>query len=309
VDKFKQAPDAVLMIRPAHFGFNPQTAATNSFQSQTQAKEMASQAIGEFDRMVNKLEAHDIHVFVVEDTPDPVKPDAIFPNNWISFQPDGQVIMYPMMAENRRHEVRPDVVQSIQNLFEVTNVIDFSSQAQHGIFLEGTGSVVFDHVNKIAYASRSPRTNEELLGQVCKEIAYRPLVFNAVDELGSPVYHTNVVMCIGSHFVSVCLDAIRSDEDQERLLDSFAATGHKVVAISYAQMSAFAGNMFEVMTKNGEAVVLLSEKAYNALLPGQIDAISKQADLLPMSIDTIERVGGGSVRCMVAGIHLRRKNR
>jgi len=307
VDKFKQAPEAVLMVRPAHFGFNDQTSATNSFQSTVSADNLSTSALEEFDRMVGKLEAHDIDVLVMEDTPQPVKPDAIFPNNWISFHPDGRVIVYPMMAENRRFEVRPDIVKSIEKQFEVQHVIDLSVQAEQGVFLEGTGSIVFDHANKIAYANRSLRTNERLLEQVCDTMGYRSLVFDAVDEQGQPIYHTNVVMCVGTHFVTICLDAIRKDEDQERLLDSFATTGHKVVAISYAQMNAFAGNMLEVMTRNGEAVVLLSEKAYHALLPGQIDAISKQADLLPLSIDTIERAGGGSVRCMMAGIHLPKK--
>ncbi|MCI0750907.1 MAG: arginine deiminase-related protein [Flammeovirgaceae bacterium] len=300
-----QAPRAVMMIRPAAFGFNSQTAGSNAFQSEVlDVTNVSSKAIDEFDRMVAKLEAHDIDVIIIQDTPIPEKPDAIFPNNWISFQPDGSIVLYPMMAENRRWEVRKDIVEQIEKKFSVTKVIDLSGSANTNIFLEGTGSVVFDHVNKIAYANRSPRTHEQLLRHLCEKISYRYLLFDAVDEKGTSIYHTNVVMCIGATFVTICLDAIKNDEDQEALLERFSQTGHKVVAISYAQMNAFAGNMLEVQTKSGDPVVLLSEKAYQTLLPGQIDVISKHADLIPLTIETIEKVGGGSVRCMVAGIHL-----
>lgn len=302
--KFSQAPSSVLMVRPAAFGFNPQTAASNAFQSNQKdsSGEIAKKALKEFDQMVDTLRAHDIDVIVIEDTSTPQKPDAVFPNNWISFHGDGTVVLYPMMAENRRLERSNPVLESIQSTFGVQHVIDLTDRERRNQFLEGTGSVVFDYWNKIAYACRSDRTSESVLQDLCKELGYRAIVFDAVDEMGRPIYHTNVLMCVGTMFAVVCLDAIKSEEDQESLLSSFSQTQHQVVAISYDQLRSFAGNMIEVLSKSGEPTVLLSENAFSSLLPGQINAISKHAEMIPLSIHTIEQYGGGSVRCMVAGI-------
>ncbi|MBX2969426.1 MAG: amidinotransferase [Cyclobacteriaceae bacterium] len=292
------------MVRPAAFGFNAQTAKSNAFQVDEvdDSTVVHQKALQEFDRMVDLLRSHDIEVHVIDDTPVPVKPDAIFPNNWISFHEDGRVMLYPMLAENRRLERRATVVETLAESFEVTEITDWSGEELKNHFLEGTGSVVFDYVNKLAYANRSPRTNEQLVNKLCALIEYKPIVFDAVDEKGTPIYHTNVLMCIGSKFAVLCLDAIHNDEDQEKILSALAETQHKVVAISYAQMNAFAGNMIEVSSKNGESFVLLSEQAFHSLLPGQVDAISRFAEMIPMAIPTIEKFGGGSVRCMVAGI-------
>lgn len=302
--KFSQAPSSVLMVRPAAFGFNPQTAASNAFQSNQKdsSGEIAKKALKEFDQMVDTLRAHDIDVIVIEDTSTPQKPDAVFPNNWISFHGDGTVVLYPMMAENRRLERSNPVLESIQSTFGVQRVIDLTDREKRNQFLEGTGSVVFDYWNKIAYACRSDRTDESVFQDLCKDLGYKAIVFDAVDEMGRPIYHTNVLMCVGTRFAVVCLDAIKSEEDQEALLSSFSQTQHQVVAISYEQLRSFAGNMIEVLSKSGEQTVLLSEKAFHSLLPGQINAISKHADMIPLSIHTIEQYGGGSVRCMVAGI-------
>jgi hypothetical protein len=207
-----------------------------------------------------------------------------------------------MMAPNRRLERTIPVIDKLTNEFEVRRTIDLTSFEAKNQFLEGTGSVVFDYVNKMAYANRSARTNEEVLKELCKKIDFKPIIFDAVDESGKFIYHTNVLMCVGTQFAVVCLDAIKNDEDQEVLLQSFSDTNHQVVSISYEQMRLFAGNMIEVMTKSGEPVVLISEAAFNSLLPGQINAITKFAELIPLSIKTIEQYGGGSVRCMVAGI-------
>lgn len=303
--EFIQQPHTLLMVRPAAFGFNEQTASSNSFQQR--GEEGQAKALAEFDRMVDALRSHDIDVRVFEDTATPQKPDAVFPNNWISFHQDGRVILYPMMAENRRTERRADIVDVLRDEFVINEVVDLSAHEENGWYLEGTGSLVFDHVNRITYASRSPRTSDLLVEKACDALNYKPVIFDAVDENNSPIYHTNVILSVGRRFAVVCLDAIRSEEDQETLLKSFSDTEHKVVAISYAQMKAFAGNILEVISTQAEPVVAMSETAYHALLPGQINAISQFADILPVAVPYIETTGGGSVRCMISGIHLPRR--
>lgn len=302
--KFSQAPEALLMVRPKHFGFNPQTADTNTFQHATTSESslIQTRALQEFDKMVDVLRSNDIEILVVEDSTNPVKPDAIFPNNWISFHHDGTIVLYPMLAENRRPERENAVIQSVQRLYSMSDCIDLTAYENQGKFLEGTGSIVFDYVNKIAYASRSPRTDETVLNELMTRLGFKSIVFDAVDEQGEPIYHTNVLMCIGTKFVILCLDAIKNEDDQDNLLASFAETHHKVIAISFAQMKQFAGNMLEVNSKAGEPFVLLSQRALQSLLPGQLDALSKFAEPVPIDIPTIEDHGGGSVRCMVAGI-------
>lgn len=301
---FEQAPSVVLMVRPKSFGFNPQTAVTNAFQHQPNdnAQSLNQQALAEFDKMVDLLRSNDIEVIVVDDTDQPVKPDAIFPNNWISFHHDGTIVLYPMLAENRRTERLNPVIKNIQHTFSVSQTIDLTSFENQEKFLEGTGSIVFDYTNRIAYASRSPRTDEQVLKDLTDKLGFTAIVFDALDEQGQSIYHTNVLMCIGEKVVVICLDAIQNEDDQEKLLDSFASTNHKVVAISYEQMKLFAGNMMEIKSRSGEPFVLMSQRAYHSLLPGQLDAISKFSEPLPVSIPTIENYGGGSVRCMVAGI-------
>ena len=306
---FTQQPRALMMVRPSAFGFNALTAGTNEFQKKPAVDEgIQLQALGEFDRMSDLLRAHEIELHVFQDDKTHVKPDAIFPNNWISFHQDGSVVLYPMMAHNRRTERRMDVVETLKSQFQIHNIIDLSVCEEQSEFLEGTGSVVFDHRNRIAYAARSPRTSEKLVAELCHRLGYKPLVFDAFDHWKQPIYHTNVLLSVGAKFAMVCLDAIISDTDQEALLESFSATGHQVIAISYEQMQAFAGNVLEVMTANNDPVVLLSRTAYNSLIPGQVDALTRFAELLPMEISTIETCGGGSVRCMVAGIHLPERN-
>lgn len=302
--KFSQAPAAVVMVRPKHFGFNPQTAETNSFQEDAAGSSGAihEKALQEFDNMVDLLRSNDIEVLVVEDSIHPVKPDAIFPNNWISFHHDGTIVLYPMLAENRRPERENAVIQSVERLYSTRDCINLTSYENQGKFLEGTGSIVFDYVNRIAYASRSPRTDETVLNELMTRLGFKSIVFDAVDEQGEPIYHTNVLMCIGTKFVILCLDAIKNEDDQEKLLASFAETHHKVIAISFAQMKQFAGNMIEVVSKSGEPFVLMSQRAYHSLLPGQLDALTKFAEPLPVNVPTIEDYGGGSVRCMVAAV-------
>lgn len=305
---FSQVPHTILMVRPASFGFNPETAASNAFQKRsTDEGNVQKAALREFDNAVNIIRAKGISVMVVEDTPEPLTTDAIFPNNWITTHEDGKVILYPMMAPSRRGERRVDIIQQLKEKFHVIDVHDISKSESEGRFLEGTGSIIFDHPNKVAYACRSARTDGKLLELLCQKLNYRPILFDAVDERGLAIYHTNVMMWVGESLAGVCLDAIHDESDQELILNQLAATNHKVIALSSAQMNAFAGNMFEVKNAVGDRFLLMSQAAYDSLLPGQLDEMEKYVSPLPLDIPTIEESGGGSIRCMVAGIHLHLK--
>jgi hypothetical protein len=307
--KFTQQPRALMMIRPSAFGFNPLTASTNEFQKKPlSSTNIQLSAVREFDRMLGRLYDHQIEVAVFDDAEAPAKPDSIFPNNWISFHEDGKVVLYPMMALNRRSERRMDLVDALKHNFNIQNVIDLTHHESASRFLEGTGSVVFDHVNRIAYAARSPRTSEIVLNELCDILKYIPVVFDALDRKERPVYHTNVVLSIGEKFAVLCLDAVTKEADQEMLLENFSKTGHKVIAISFDQMDAFAGNVLEVMSVKNSPYLLLSQSAFGSLVPGQLNALGEFAELLPIDISTIEKCGGGSVRCMVAGIHSPKRN-
>jgi hypothetical protein len=291
-------------VRPAAFGFNADTAATNAFQHlDVNQEDVHSLALKEFDASVLLIRQAGIDVFILQDSPEPKKPDAIFPNNWFSIHANGMCVLYPMLAENRRYERDVNHISELQKQFGPLKMIDLSFYEKESKFLEGTGSIVFDHVNQIAYASRSPRTDETVLNDLCRQLNYTPLIFDAVDESGKPIYHTNVIMCIATSFVLICLDSIHQEEDQERIIDSFNRTNHKIIAISYSQMRSFAGNMLEVKSKAGQHYLLLSQNTLNSLLPGQLHEITRHVDVLPVNIPTIEKFGGGGIRCMVAGIH------
>lgn len=302
-------PHTLLMIRPSSFGFNPETAATNTFQRSdtTGIADIQIRVLAEFERMVELLHSYEINVHVFEDDDKQVKPDAIFPNNWISFHPKGEIVLYPMMAINRRFERRMDILEFCRDAFEVSKVINLSGEENSGKFLEGTGSIVFDHFNRIMYGCHSARTNPELVEKLGTELDYRVIMFNARDEKQVPVYHTNVMLSVGRKFAVICLDSIESEKERDILLDSFSETDHKVIAISYAQMQAFAGNIIEVQSSTGESIILMSQTALGSFLPGQLQAMGKFAEVLPIEIGTIEKYGGGGVRCMVAGVHLPKK--
>jgi hypothetical protein len=308
--KFNQLPHALLMIRPSFFGYNMETAVSNKFQRQgvESASEISKKALVEFDRMVEQLRSFDVDVLVFDDTVEAIKPDAIFPNNWISFHGNGDVVLYPLLAMNRRTERRHDIIEVIKKDFIVGKILDLSMHELQGKFLEGTGSLVFDHYNSVVYASLSSRTDAGLVHNVANYCGYNPITFQAVDEQNIPVYHTNVLMSIGKNFAIICLDAVTNDAEQETLLENLSTSGRKIIAISYEQMRRFAGNISEVETVKGQSLVIMSDNAFGSLLPGQIDAISRFSEILPVKIDTIEHYGGGSVRCMVAGIHLPKRN-
>lgn len=302
--KQSQAPHAVFMVRPAAFGFNPDTALTNTYQHRPAepALQISQQAVKEFDRMVDLLQAHDVQVHVFNDTPMPPKPDAVFPNNWVSFHDNGTVVLYPMQARSRRVERIPDWIEELGRFYEINQVLDLSHHEQEGMYLEGTGSLVFDYAHRIAYAARSPRTHETLVHRLCDSLAFESVIFDASDESGMPVYHTNVILSITSRLVLICLDAIPPDGGQDVLLKRFRETGRKIIAISHAQVRKFAGNMMEVQTRQGQTLLVMSASAYRALLPGQLNAVTQHTDILVVDVPTIERYGGGSVRCMMAGI-------
>jgi hypothetical protein len=243
----RQTTDSLLMIRPANCGYNPQTAASNSFQKQIEklsAKEIQAQAVKEFDNLVELLRRRDINVFVAEDTIEPAKPDAVFPNNWVSLHADGTVFLYPLLSEKRNAERRADIIETLGKDFQIEKIVDLSKDENR--ILEGTGSMVFDHPNRIVYACLSPRTDKSLLEKYASQIDYKPLTFVCLDENDKEIYHTNVVMCVGEKFAVVCLDTIKISEERESVTESLKKTNHEIVEISYEQMNRFAGNMLEV---------------------------------------------------------------
>jgi hypothetical protein len=298
----------IMLVRPAKFRFNRQTATTNPHQQHLGGltdEQVTAQAQQEFDHFAQTLQQAGIIVHVFNDTPEPAKPDAIFPNNWISFHPDGTVILYPMHTANRMAERRRDIVEALEKEFAVQRIIDLYQPG--GPILEGTGSIVFDHAARTAYASRSQRTEETLFKQLCERLRYRPVFFEASEANGSPVYHTNVVMCIGEGFAVICLESIKDMAQRTLVAESLAAAGHVVIDISLAQMAGFAGNMLQVKNRRGENVLVMSQSAYNSLRPEQRQQLSAFAQLLPIAIPTIEAVGGGSARCMMAEVFLPEK--
>ncbi len=303
-----QLANSVLMIRPARFESNPLTAESNRFQGKTVATpdEQHSAALGEFDALAATLRGYGIDVVVVEDTLEPHTPDSIFPNNWISFHADGRVVLYPMEATNRRTERRMDIVESLnrQRGFQVTEIVDLSHHEAKGHFLEGTGSMVLDRVNRIAYACLSTRTQLDALGDFAQRMDYDVVAFDAVDRDGIPLYHTNVLMNVGESVAVICDEAINRDEQREAVLESLRSTGHQIVSLSYDQLDAFAGNMLELRTASKERLIAMSERAYNSLDAEQLETLQTNGVVISSAINNIEDSAGGSVRCMLAEIHL-----
>jgi len=296
--------NTVMMVRPAAFGFNEETAPSNSFQREAllSYEEILNEALFEFDRAVNELRSHGINVHVVEDTIIPRKPDAVFPNNWISFHPDGSLILYPMEALNRRCERRLEVVLELQQKFNFEKVIDLTHFESENLFLEGTGSVVFDHEHKVAFAALSSRTSQVVFEELCKQIHYTPFMFAAFDENGQPIYHTNVVMCMGDDFVVVCLECMPDEQSRDLFVNEVGRLGKSVLDISVAQMNAFAGNMLLLRDEQNNNKLVLSETAYQSLSGAQIDFLKQRIKFIRLNISVIETIGGGSARCMLAEI-------
>lgn len=295
----------VFLVRPASFFFNTETSLTNSFQAvPPEEADLLDKALAEFDEAVCDLRGAGIDVTVFNDTAIPPKPDAVFPNNWISLHANGMMVLYPMCAPNRRTERRQDIVQQLSDAFRLMNTIDLSAFEREGRFLEGTGSIVFDHAHKAAFACLSARTDLGLLEQLCAQLGYKPVSFLALDAQGGAIYHTNVMMCVGLSFAVICLDAIPNAKEKSAVVCSLESAGKEIIPISHGQMARFAGNMLELQTCEGKQLAVLSKSALESLNAGQRKAIARHAGLLALNIPTIETVGGGSARCMIAEIFL-----
>ena len=300
-----QSTSTILMIRPASFGFNEQTAESNAFQQKDlELQETQQKALQEFDAFAGILKAKGVNVIVIDDTVEPHKPDAIFPNNWVTFHDNSDVILYPMQAPNRRWERREDVIRKLEDKFKVNHIIDLSRFELENKFLEGTGSMVLDRENKLAYACLSPRTDIHVLNTFCEHLNYKAVTFNATDAQQHPIYHTNVMMCIGSRFAVICLDSIQEDSEKQAVITSIQHTQKELVSITIEQMNRFAGNMLEVQNKEGKSLLIMSQSARQSLNNEQVKILEQYAEIVSADLSTIETIGGGSARCMLAEVHL-----
>jgi hypothetical protein len=301
------------MVRPARFGCNPQTAGSNAFQAKPEllaGQDLQGVALREFHGLAEALDRAGVEVLVAPDSEQPAKPDAIFPNNWVSFHHDGTVALYPMLAPNRRWERRDEILQQVvrNGGFRVSRTVDLTHRESEDKYLEGTGSVVLDRIHRVAYACSSPRTDLDVLGEFAQQLDYELMTFDAVDAGGAAIYHTNVLMAIGTGFAVVCSESILNDAHRAAVLSKLGATGHTIVEITAAQMGQFAGNILELAAPKGR-IIALSTTALGCLSAAQRRALESQATLIPAEIPTIERIGGGGVRCMLAEIHLPKRDR
>ncbi len=308
----RQTTSTLLMVRPTGFRMNEQTAVNNYYQKVLDglsADKVSEAAEKEFDRFVDVLQNKGVQVVVIQDTPEPSTPDAVFPNNWVSFHHDGRVALYPMFAENRRKERREDIFDDLKNHYglQVNEIIDFTEFEDHSKYLEGTGSMILDRANRIAYAALSERTDRRAFELFCEVFDYVGVIFEAfqsVDGERKPIYHTNVMMCVANHFAIVCLDSIDDADEREMLTQTLRDSGKEIIAISEEQTQRFAGNMLEVANTEGKALLVMSTSAFEALEKDQIEKIEKHCEIVHSSLDTIEACGGGSARCMMAEVFL-----
>ena len=306
----QQTTNTILMIRPINFRMNEQTAINNYFQEELDLKnaEINAKAQNEFDAFVEKLRAVGINVIVEEDDKINDTPDSIFPNNWVSFHSNGDVAKYPMFAENRRRERRDEVfIRLEEEGFLIENVIDYTSAEHEGFFLEGTGSVILDRVNRKAYCALSPRADEELFIEFCEDFEYSPVIFTAyqsVENKRLPIYHTNVMMCIAENFAVICLDSIDDKKERKGVVKHLRQDRKEIISITEAQMHSFAGNMLQLQGENDKRFLVMSEAAHSSLTKSQITNIEKHCAIISSSLETIETCGGGSARCMMAEVFL-----
>jgi hypothetical protein len=292
------------MIRPVNFGYNAETAVNNAFQVKGSDDNVQTKAMNEFDAFVNVLRQNGVDVTVVDDTNEPHTPDSIFPNNWVSFHDDGSILLYPMYAVNRRAERKQHVLDTIGKKFLIEKEIDLSRYEKENIFLEGTGSMVLDRENKIAYACLSPRTNEKVLADFCTQMGYTASLFHATDGNGQDIYHTNVMMCVADKYIVICLDSVKNKEENEKLKNTIHQTGKEIIDISLRQMNHFAGNMLQVENKQGDKLLVMSTQAFESLTDEQKKKLESFNKIIHSSLTTIETNGGGSARCMMAEVHL-----
>ena len=304
----KQITKNILMIEPVSFNYNAETALNNYFQKNDanfSKPQIQKKALEEFNNFVKLLRSKQVNVHVIKDTIHPLTPDSIFPNNWISFHSNGEVLIYPMFANNRRLERRTEIIEQLQNEYFVSEVKSLVHYEDKSIFLEGTGSMILDRTNKICYASISLRTNKSIVLDFCDQLNYKPVLFNSfqdVDGKRLPIYHTNVMMCVASDFAIVCLDAIDSQDEKNSVINSLITTNKEIIQISELQANKFAGNMLQV--QGDKKYLIMSESAFNALSEEQIQKIESYCSILYSDLKTIEKFGGGSARCMMAEIFL-----
>ena len=308
----KQITNNIMMIEPVSFNFNTETAINNYYQINNTAlskEEIQQKALKEFKEFVSLLRSKNINVIVFKDTENPKTPDSIFPNNWVSFHIDGEIVLYPMYAKNRRLERRNDIIQKLRDDFIVTKINDFSYYENQELYLEGTGSMILDRENKICYAAISDRTNKNIVNDFCNQLNFKPILFTSnqdVREKRLAIYHTNVMMCIATNFAIVCLDSIDCNEEKDRVIDILNETKKEIISISEEQTNKFAGNMLEV--EGDKKYLVMSKSAYSCLTENQIKKINKYCEILYSDLSTIEDYGGGSARCMMAEIFLPLKN-
>ena len=304
-EEHTQSTNSVLMIRPSRFYPNPETAADNAFQRDADRDSGALMVMArkEFDAAVQTLRAAGINVHVFDDTAEPEKPDAVFPNNWISMHHDGRIALFPMYSALRRRERRQDIVEELRRQYRITDVIDYSAFEDAGCCLEGTGSLVFDHVNRIAYVSLSNRSNPKVIQRFADDFSYEPVIFTSIGSDGQPIYHTNVMMCVGTAFVMIGLEMIPNKAERQEVRTRLEKTGKEIVELSADQIANFAGNAIELNNKGGEKLLVLSSRAAGALTEDQRKRLSPYARLVELGLPTIE-LAGGSARCMIATIHL-----
>ncbi|WP_298473234.1 citrulline utilization hydrolase CtlX [uncultured Maribacter sp.] len=306
----KQITNTILMVRPISFRMNEQTSINNYFQEKIDAEAVIvnKNAQKEFDDFVKVLKEKGVEVIVIEDTKIPDTPDSIFPNNWISFHADGTVGLYPMFAENRRNERREDILDALEKKgFIIENVMDYTSAEEDNIFLEGTGSLLLDRVNKKAYCALSDRAHEELIIEFCEDFDYLPVIFSSYQSVRDKrmlIYHTNVMMCLAEDFSVICLDSIDDKKERKNVIHHLKENGKEVISITEEQMHHFAGNMLQVLGGEGKRYLVMSSAAYNSLNKEQINSIEKYCEILHSSLETIETCGGGSARCMMAEVFL-----
>jgi len=297
----QQTTSHILMIEPVNFSFNTETAVNNAFQANKQMDNVQQKAWEEFNAFVQVLRNHHVEVSVVKDTPFPNTPDSIFPNNWISFH--GRTIcLYPMYATNRRFERKPALLKLLKEKYNIDETINLTHYEKENMFLEGTGSMVLDRENRIAYACLSPRTNMGVLDDFCRQMRYLPVVFEATDENNMPIYHTNVMMCVADSYVVICLESIKSKKNRDSLKSTIRMTGKEIITINLSQMQHFAGNMLQIRNTEGEPLLVMSSQAYHSLTKTQIKKLEKFNSIIHSPLTTIETIGGGSARCMMAEV-------
>jgi hypothetical protein len=299
---------SVLMVRPLRFGFNPETAESNSFQHHPESEETHALAMAEFDGLVALLRSNGIQVVVAQSS-DPLTPDAIFPNNWFSTHADGLLLLYPMLAPNRRRERSVEMVDLLHSLLPDADLIDFSGEELNGIYLEGTGSIVFDHKNKVAYAALSPRTDAGLLTKVAEKLGYTPVSFHCIDPSGKPVYHTNVVLHIGPGYALIYVDGITDLTERSRVLDSLQAGGLRIIPIDQQQLMNFCGNLLALRNADNIPCIVCSATAWNSFSMDQRQILSAYGRIVMAEIPVIEKIGGGGVRCMLAELFFKEEER